>query len=536
VANTRMLSFTHLGQDFPEKRAADARSQDFHEISQPFLIAKAEEQASRCSQCGVPFCQVHCPLQNHIPDWLKLAAEGRLREAYELSTSTSTMPEICGRICPQDRLCEGNCVIEQSGHGAVTIGSVEKFITDTAWQEGWVEPVVPLADRSGQSVGIIGAGPAGLTAAELLRVRGYDVHVYDRHDRAGGLLIYGIPGFKLEKEVVERRVKRLVDGGIHFHMNTNIGTDISFAELRQRHDAILVATGVYKPRPLGLAGSALPGVVRALDYLMASNRVGLGDTVPAFTSGELSAEGRDVVVIGGGDTAMDCVRTAVRQGAKSVTCLYRRDRANMPGSQREVYNAEEEGVRFEWLAAPAAFAAGQPDVVASGQPDVVASGQPDVVASGSGGSGRVTSVTATRMRLGNPDASGRRTPQPEPDQSFTLPADLVIEALGFDPEDLPGAFAEPALAVTRWGTIKADGERLSTSLPGVFAAGDIVRGASLVVWAIREGRDVAQSMHAWLKAQAQGAESRGAQSRGAQSQGTPSPTSTQGQKARQEAA
>ena len=481
-----MLSFTHTDQAFPEKRPAEARAHDFAEISQPFLLAKAEEQASRCSQCGVPFCQVHCPLQNHIPDWLKLAAEGRLREAYELSTSTSTMPEICGRICPQDRLCEGNCVIEQSGHGAVTIGSVEKFLTDTAWKEGWVEPVVPLADRSGQSVGIIGAGPAGLTAAELLRVRGYEVHVYDRHDRAGGLLIYGIPGFKLEKDVVERRVKRLADGGIHFHMNTDIGTDISFADLRKRHDAVLVATGVYKPRPLGLAGADLPGVVKALDYLIASNRVGLGDDVPAFTSGELSAQGRDVVVIGGGDTAMDCVRTAIRQGARSVTCLYRRDRANMPGSQREVYNAEEEGVRFEWLAAPAGFTAGP--------------------------SGRVATVTASRMRLGNPDASGRRMPQAEPGQDFTLPADLVIEALGFDPEDLPAAFAEPGLATTRWGTVKADGERLSTSLPGVFAAGDIVRGASLVVWAIREGRDVAQSMHAWLKSQAAGAQATGAQS------------------------
>jgi glutamate synthase (NADPH) small chain len=496
-----MLSFTQTDQAFPEKRSADNRAHDFHEISQPFLVAKAEEQASRCSQCGVPFCQVHCPLENHIPDWLKLAAEGRLREAYDLSASTSTMPEICGRICPQDRLCEGSCVIEQSGHGAVTIGSVEKFITDTAWNEGWVEPLVTLADRSGQSVGIIGAGPAGLTAAELLRVRGYEVHVYDRHDRAGGLLIYGIPGFKLEKDVVERRVKRLADGGIHFHMGTEIGTDLSFAELRKRHDALLVATGVYRPRPLGLAGSALPGVVRALDYLIASNRVGLGDEVPAFASGELDASSRDVVVVGGGDTAMDCVRTAIRQGARSVTCLYRRDRANMPGSQREVSNAEEEGVRFKWLAAPAAFAAGA--------------------------EGRVASVTANRMRLGNPDASGRRMPQPEPGQDFTLPADLVIEALGFDPEDLPQAFAEPALAVTRWGTVKADGERLSTSLPGVFAAGDIVRGASLVVWAIREGRDVAHSMHAWLSAQAKGAETR---------TNPPAPASHKASGARQQAA
>jgi glutamate synthase (NADPH/NADH) small chain len=475
-----MLGFTHLGQAYPPKRPAGERAHDFAEISPDFLIAKAEEQASRCSQCGVPFCQVHCPLQNHIPDWLKLAAEGRLREAYELSASTSTMPEICGRICPQDRLCEGNCVIEQSGHGAVTIGAVEKFLTDTAWKEGWVEPVVARADRSGQSVGIIGAGPAGLTAAELLRTRGYEVHVYDRHDRAGGLLIYGIPGFKLEKEVVERRVARLVAGGIHFHLNTEIGGSsdgaLPFAELRARHDALLVATGVYKARPLGLEGAALPGVVKALDYLIASNRTGLGDRVTAFESGELNASGRHVVVVGGGDTAMDCVRTAVRQGAASVTCLYRRDRANMPGSIREVLNAEEEGVRFEWLAAPAAFAAG-----------------PD---------GRVAQVTARRMRLGAPDASGRRAPE-DAGETFDLPAGLVIEALGFDPEDLPAAFAEPGLAVTRWGTLKADGTRFTTSLPGVFAAGDIVRGASLVVWAIREGRDVAQSMHAWLRAQAQ---------------------------------
>ncbi len=485
VANTRMQSFITVDQAFPAKRAADARAHDFAEISPGFLLAKAEEQASRCSQCGVPFCQVHCPLQNHIPDWLKLAAEGRLREAYELSNSTSTMPEICGRICPQDRLCEGSCVIEQSGHGAVTIGSVEKFITDTAWKEGWVEPIVPVADRSGQSVGIIGAGPAGLTAAELLRVRGYDVHVYDRHDRAGGLLTYGIPGFKLEKPVVMRRVERLEQGGIHFHMNVEIGGDkpgdIGFAELRERHDAVLVATGVYKARATGLAkpelaGTELAGVVKALDFLIASNRKGFGDAVPDYDSGLLNAHGKRVVVIGGGDTAMDCVRTAVRQGAASVTCLYRRDRANMPGSQREVANAEEEGVRFEWLAAPTGFRAG-----------------PD---------GRIGAVAASRMRLGVADASGRRAPEAEADSDFTLDADLVIEALGFDPEDLQSAFAAPDLAVTRWGTVKADPARLSTNLPGVFAAGDIVRGASLVVWAIREGRDVADAMHIWLKAQA----------------------------------
>ena len=458
-----MLSFIVNEQAYPPKRAADQRSHDFDEISQSFLVAKAEEQASRCSQCGVPFCQVHCPLHNHIPDWLKLAAEGRLQEAYQLSAATSTMPEICGRICPQDRLCEGNCVIEQSGHGAVTIGSVEKFITDTAWKEGWVEPIRPVQDRSAQSVGIIGAGPAGLTAADLLRRRGYAVHVYDRHDRAGGLLTYGIPGFKLEKHVVMRRVERLEEGGVHFHLGVDIGRDLSFAELRQRHDALLVATGVYKPRPLGLPGGA---AVKALDYLTASNRKGFGDTVPAFDSGALNANGRRVVVIGGGDTAMDCVRTAIRQGATEVTCMYRRDRANMPGSQREVANAEEEGVRFEWLAAPTAFEDG--------------------------------AVLATRMRLGAPDASGRRAPEAEPGSEFRVGADLVIEALGFDPEALPERFEAPDLVTTRWGTVRAEQPTLATSLPGVFAAGDIVRGASLVVWAVREGRDVAEAMHAFL--------------------------------------
>ncbi len=473
MADTKMLSFTHVEQAYPARREAEARAADFAEITPGYLLAKAEEQASRCSQCGVPFCQVHCPLQNHIPDWLKLAAEGRLQEAYELSNATSTMPEICGRICPQDRLCEGNCVIEQSGHGAVTIGSVEKFITDTAWKEGWVQPLLPLADRSGQSVGIIGAGPAGLTAAEYLRVQGYEVHVYDRHDRAGGLLTYGIPGFKLEKPVVMRRIARLEAGGIHFHLNTDVGRDIAFADLRARHDAVVIATGVYRARQTGLPGADLPGVVKALDYLIASNRAGFGDVPPDTEQGQLSAAGKQVVVVGGGDTAMDCVRTAVRQGAQSVTCLYRRDRQNMPGSAREVLNAEEEGVRFEWLAAPTAFVAE---------------------------AGRVASVAAQRMRLGHADVSGRRSPEPEADSRFDLPADLVIEALGFDAEDLPTAFAAPDLAVTRWGTVKADAGSYATSLAGVFAAGDIVRGASLVVWAIREGRDLSAAVHAWLQA------------------------------------
>ncbi|HVY85486.1 MAG TPA: NAD(P)-dependent oxidoreductase, partial [Caulobacterales bacterium] len=347
----RMLKFVTVDQEGPEKRPAKARKGDFHEVYREFIAEKASEQAARCSQCGVPFCQSHCPLQNNIPDWLRLTAEGRLEEAYQVSAATNSMPEVCGRICPQDRLCEGNCVIEQSGHGTVTIGSVEKYLTDTAWEKGWVAPIAPPRERE-QSVGIIGAGPAGLAAAESLRLRGYQVTVYDRHDRAGGLLIYGIPNFKLEKEIVARRVQRLEEGGVTFVLNCNVGETVSFDELQTRHDALLIATGCYQARPLNAPNGGDKHTVKALDYLIASNRVGLGDDVAEFNEGSLNAAGRRVVVIGGGDTAMDCVRTATRQGAKSVTCLYRRDRANMPGSQREVANAEEEGVLFDWLAAP----------------------------------------------------------------------------------------------------------------------------------------------------------------------------------------
>jgi glutamate synthase (NADPH/NADH) small chain len=469
-----MLTFPKIGQDYPAKRAPDERAGDFGEISTIFALAEAEEQSSRCSQCGVPYCSNHCPLHNHIPDWLRLTAEGRLREAYELSNATSTMPEICGRICPQDRLCEGNCVIEFSGHGAVTIGSVEKYITDTAWEQGWVEPLAPLPDR-GQSVGVIGAGPAGLTAAELLRVQGYAVHVYDRHDRAGGLLTYGIPSFKLEKPVVMRRVDRLKQGGIVFHESFEVGRDATLEDLRQRHDAIVIATGVYKPRAIKAPGVGARGVVEALDFLIASNRKGFGDAVPAWDDGSLDAAGKDVVVVGGGDTAMDCVRTAIRQGAASVRCLYRRDKANMPGSQREVKNAEEEGVDFVWLSAPQAF---------------------------HDSDGAVAGVQVTRMRLGAPDASGRRTPEADPGNEERVEAQLVIKALGFDPEELPALFDAPDLAVTRWGTLRVDHKTMMTSVDGVFAAGDIVRGASLVVWAVRDGRDVAERMHTYLKTRA----------------------------------
>ncbi|SEG23857.1 glutamate synthase (NADPH) small subunit [Thalassococcus halodurans] len=465
MANQPMLKFVKIDRDMPEKRGAAQRKEDFNEIYAEFADAKAKEQSSRCSQCGVPYCQAHCPLHNNIPDWLRLTAEGRLQEAYQVSQATNTFPEICGRICPQDRLCEGNCVIEQSGHGTVTIGSVEKYITDTAWEEGWVETIAPVSERE-ESVGIIGAGPGGLAAADVLRRAGLQVTVYDRYDRAGGLLTYGIPGFKLEKDVVMRRIEQLEKGGVTFKLGVNVGEDMSFDDIRKAHNAVIIATGVYKSRDLGGPGAGAKGIVKAIDFLTASNRaMNFGDTVAEFESGELNAKGKRVVVIGGGDTAMDCVRTSIRQGATSVKCLYRRDRANMPGSVREVENAEEEGVQFEWLTAPKGFKGDT-----------------------------VESVIVQRMRLGQPDATGRQSPEPIEGAEYDEPADLVIKALGFEPEELQTLWGQPELEVTRWGTVKAEFTSGRTSLEGVYAVGDIVRGASLVVWAIRDGRDCAAAV------------------------------------------
>jgi len=466
----KMLKFVDIGQQTPPKREVENRKKDFNEIYKEFINKKASEQSSRCSQCGVPFCQVHCPLSNNIPDWLKLTAEGRLKEAYELSQSTNNMPEVCGRICPQDRLCEGNCVIEQSGHGTVTIGSIEKYITDTAWENGWVKPI-ELKNERNQSIGIIGAGPAGLAAAEELRKQGYKITIYDRYDRAGGLLIYGIPNFKLEKFVVERRTKLLQDSGIEFIQNFEVGKDASLDQLRKKHDAILIATGVYKAREIDLPGNDLNNIFPAMDFLTASNKKGLGDKVELFDNGTLNAEGKDVVVIGGGDTAMDCVRTSIRQKAKSVKCLYRRDKENMPGSAREVANAEEEGVEFVWLSSPKEFK----------------------------GTNKIEKLIVDKIKLGEPDETGRRKPEIQSNSDFEVKADMVIKALGFDPEDLPTLFDCNDLQVSKWGTVKIDFDTMETNLKGVFAAGDIVRGASLVVWAIKDGRDVAKSIKNYLE-------------------------------------
>ena len=380
------------------------------------------------------------------------------------------MPEVCGSICPQDRLCEGNCVIEQSGHGTVTIGAIEKYITNTAWENGWVETIKPTKELK-ETIGIIGAGPAGLAAAEQLRQKGYQITIYDRYDRAGGLLIYGIPNFKLEKSSVQRRTKLYQDSGITFVQNFEVGKDSTLEELKEKHDAVLIATGVYKSREIDVPGKELQNIFPAMKFLTASNKKGLGDAVPEFDDGTLNAEGKNVVVIGGGDTAMDCVRTAIRQKAKSVSCLYRRDKKNMPGSAREVQNAEEEGVKFIWLSSPKEFK----------------------------GSQKVEKVIYDKIRLGEPDSSGRQSPKIIEGAHEELDADLVIKALGFDPEEIPTLFSEPKLEVSKWGTIKTDLKTMRTNIRGVFAAGDIVRGASLVVWAIRDGRDAAQQIDKYLK-------------------------------------
>ncbi len=466
----KMLKFVKIGQQNPPKREVGRRKEDFNEIYKDFINEKAKEQSSRCSQCGVPFCQVHCPLSNNIPDWLKLTAEGRLKDAYELAQSTNNMPEVCGRICPQDRLCEGNCVIEQSGHGTVTIGSVEKYITDNAWENGWVNPIKILNEKS-LSVGIIGSGPAGLAAAEQLRKSGYQITIYDRYDRAGGLLIYGIPNFKLEKFVVTRRIDLLKKSGINFKNNFEVGKDATLEELRKKHDAILIATGVYKAREIELPGNDLDNIFPAMEFLTASNKKGLGDKVELFENGTLNAEGKNVIVIGGGDTAMDCVRTSIRQNAKSVKCIYRRDKENMPGSSREVSNAEEEGVEFVWLSSPKEFV----------------------------GKNKVESLIVNKIKLGKPDESGRRKPEVQKNNQFEVKADMVIKALGFDPEDLPNLFGSKNLSITKWGTLKTNFDTMETNLPGVFAAGDIIRGASLVVWAIKDGRDAAESIKKYLE-------------------------------------
>ena len=462
-----MLEFFKKKQVGPSKTVSEKRIKDFQEIYNSFSDGQSVDQASRCSQCGIPYCQIHCPLNNNIPDWLKYIAEDRLEEAYEISSSTNAFPEVCGRVCPQDRLCEGNCVVEKAGFGSITIGSLEKHITETAWEKGWIKPIVS-SKKQNQKVAIIGSGPAGLAAATYLIEYGYDVEVFEKNDRIGGLMIYGIPNFKLDKSVVIRRHEWLKESGVIFHTNCEVGKDITFDDLEKNFDAILISTGVYKARSLDLNTNKVNNSVPALDYLIESNRVGLGDTPSSNLN--LNAKNKKVIVIGGGDTAMDCVRTAVRQKASDVICLYRRNKENMPGSAREVENAEQEGVNFKWLSVPSEII--QQNDIAS-------------------------SLVYKIAELGEVDESGRRSPV-DTDIKETLNSDLIIEALGFQPENINEKF-NTNLNLTGWGTIKVDFNKFQTSNPKVFAAGDIVRGASLVVWAIHDGREVAKTIQHYLE-------------------------------------
>ena len=461
-----MLEFFKKKQVSPSKTEADKRIKDFQEIYNNYSTKDSIDQASRCSQCGIPFCQIHCPLNNNIPDWLKYIAEDRLEEAYEISSSTNAFPEVCGRVCPQDRLCEGNCVVEKAGFGSITIGSLEKYITESAWDNGWINPI-KSEKKQNQKVAIIGSGPAGLAAATYLLEYGYEVEVFEKSDRIGGLLIYGIPNFKLDKSLVIRRTDWLKESGVKFNVNCEIGKDITFKKLENTFDAILIATGVYKARSLDVVTGNIHNSIPALDYLIESNKLGLGDR--ASENKYLNAKDKRVIVIGGGDTAMDCVRTAVRQQASEVICLYRRNKENMPGSAREVANAEQEGVNFKWLSVPSKII--QEKNIATG-------------------------LTYKVAKLGEVDDSGRRSPV-DTGIEKSLKSNLIIEALGFQPENINEKF-KTHLDLTGWDTIKVDFNRFQTSNPKVFAAGDIVRGASLVVWAIHDGREAAKKIKNFL--------------------------------------
>jgi glutamate synthase (NADPH/NADH) small chain len=463
-----MLSFPSVGQDYPEKRSAGERAADFAEISRAYQVAKAEEQSSRCSQCGVPYCSTHCPLHNHIPDWLRLTAEGRLREAYELSNATSTMPEICGRICPQDRLCEGACTLND-GLGAVTIGSIEKYITDEAFKRGW-KPDMSNVQSTGKRVAIIGAGPAGLGCADILVRNGVTPVVFDRYTRIGGLLTFGIPPFKLEKQVVEKRREVMEGMGVEFRLGVDVGTDVAFESLLDEYDAVFLGMGTYSYVKGGFPGEDLPGVHEALPYLISNINHEL--RIPGSAERLVSMRGKRVVVLGGGDTGMDCNRTAIRQGAESVTCTYRRDELNMPGSRRDYKNSKEEGVEFLFNRQPI-----------------------EIV-----GTDRVEGVKLVETRLGKPDARGRRVPEPIPGSEQVLPADAVIIAFGFLPSP-PSWFEQHDIRLHKNGRVRVSAAATApfqTTNPKVFAGGDMVRGSDLVVTAVFEGREAAKGILAYL--------------------------------------
>ena len=463
-----VFQFLNVQRRDGSKTEAGVRIKQFKEIYAPFDAAQAAEQADRCLACGNPYCEWKCPVHNYIPNWLKLIAEGNLLEAAEMSHKTNSLPEICGRVCPQDRLCEGACTLNQGGFGAVTIGAVEKYISDEAFKLGWrpdMSEVVP----TGKKVAIIGAGPAGLGCADVLARNGVKAVVFDRYDEIGGLLTFGIPEFKLEKEVVRLRRGILEGMGVEFKLNTEIGKDMPFQQLLDEYDAVFLGMGTYTYMKGGFAGEDLPGVYEALPFLISNVRHCL--SLPENETGYVSMQGQRVVVLGGGDTAMDCNRTSIRQGAASVTCAYRRDEANMPGSRREVANAKEEGVQFLWNRQPV-----------------------EIV-----GNGKVEGVKLVTTELGAPDARGRRTPQVVPGSEEIVPADRVIIAFGFRPNPQPW-FADFGITTDQGGRVVAKGfaQQFQTANPKVFAGGDMVRGSDLVVTAVYEGRQAAEGILGFL--------------------------------------
>jgi glutamate synthase (NADPH/NADH) small chain len=455
-------AWRELDRSEQPKRDAGDRVSDFHEIYSLFDEATIREQASRCVQCAVPACVAGCPLHNHIPEWLGLAAEGRYLEAAEVSRKTSSMPEICPRVCPQERLCEGNCVIH-APEEPVCIGAIEKFINEYALAHGGGK--VSTLPANGKRVAVVGSGPGGLACADQLSQLGYQVTVFESQLLPGGLLLFGIPAFKLEKEVVERRVSILRQQGVEFRMGVTVGKDITLAQLLADFAAVYLGIGALKPKPLDVPGADLKGVLQGLPFLAQKNApIALG--LPP-----VEVKGKRVVVLGGGDSAMDCLRTAIRCGAAETVCAYRRDLDNMPGSKKEYQNALEEGARFMFLTNPLALEGNA--------------------------AGEVTAVRCVRMELGEADASGRRKPRPVPGSEFTLPADLVLIAYGFDPVPFPPENDLSKVEVNDWGAIRVDAEQ-RTNIPGVFAGGDVVRGPSLVVHAVRDGRKAADSIHRHL--------------------------------------
>ncbi len=456
----------------PAKKSIDERKINFVEIYQPLSSEQSAGQADRCLECGNPYCEWKCPVHNYIPQWLELVTEGRIFEAADLCHQTNSLPEMCGRVCPQDRLCESACTLNDE-FGAVTIGNIEKHITDTAISQGW-KPDLSDVIKTGKRVAIIGAGPAGLACADVLTRNGVDTVVYDRHAQIGGLLTFGIPSFKLEKSVIQTRREILEGMGIEFKLNTDVGVDISFDDISNDFDAVFLATGTYKDMTGGFENEGATGVYNALDFLIGNTQNVMGITAEQSNQVKpyVSFKGKKVVVLGGGDTAMDCNRTSIRQQAESVACAYRRDEENMPGSKREVANAREEGVDFLFNRQPIAIV----------------------------GDDKVEGVKVVTTKLGEPDENGRRRPEPIAGSEEILPADVVLIAFGFRPSPAPW-FADHQINVNDWGGVEAPEKqtyKFQTSNEKVFAGGDMVRGSDLVVTAIWEGREAAEGILDYL--------------------------------------